>query len=99
MKRLLPLLIILVLLVSLFTIGAAAEDGYYDDTATEVVVYALSIAGVILLGIIAPLVPIIISIIRLFGKKAAHAIPYYVMFIAGAIWLVLGVVILILLLM
>ncbi len=98
MKRLLPLLIILVLLISLFTIGAAAEDDFLGNYTMDLVAYVVSMVGVILLGIITPLIPIIRSVVELFSRKTEHPIPYYVMFIAGAIWFLLGVIILILLL-
>ncbi len=114
MKRILSLIVILALVLSLFTLGVMAadvttmdeviddefgwehEEEYYFD---EQILFIVVIVLVALLGIAVPIIPITISLVQLFYKGAKHPIPYYTMFIASVIWLLLGIIVMILILL
>lgn len=110
MKRILSLLLILVLILSVFSLGVMAaevvtddeiiddelewgyEEDYYFD---EQIHFVLVVVIIVLLGIVVPIIPIISSLLKLFYKGTQHPVPYYIMFIASVIWLVLGIVVLV----
>lgn len=62
------------------------EIGLDEGAAMAVLVVLISIFGIAL-----PIVPIIISLIKLFKSRVAYPLPYYILFVTSVIWFVLGV--------
>lgn len=74
--------------------GDLFEEGLFElDEASALV---LLIIVTVIFGIAIPVAPFVISLINLLKKKAKHVFVSYVSFIASAVWLVLGITVLIL---
>ena len=86
-----------------YSIEINYEDEY-DDFFEEEIIFELDEASamvllivvIVIFGIAIPTAPFIISLINLFKKKAKHVFVTYVTFVAAAIWLVLGITMLVL---
>ena len=99
-KRLLSFILFALLLAAMLTlfVGAETEDAvtsglFFDYTEESAFVTLIVIISVI--GIAIPILPIVYSLLKLFREKCAYPMPYYVMFIASAVWCVAGIVLLI----
>ena len=100
-RRILSLVPILLLVVTLFTLFAGAETPATgeDFWANPSNARALLVGITVVFGVALSILPLIASLVKIFDKKNTYPLPYYVMFIASAAWLVMSAVIIILLLL
>lgn len=93
-RRILALLPIILAIVVLFTLFASAETAAVGDSSADARAFLLIVTFV--LGLALPVLPLTVSLVKIFSKKVSYPLPYYVMFAASAAWIVMSVVIIIL---
>lgn len=70
---------------------SVSVDDNFDLNLDEQSAMAIIIVLISIFGIALPLVPAIISLIKLFKSRVAYPLPYYVLFVTSVIWCVLGI--------